>query len=110
MSPPNELPPNELRPGAVAEAGTTFAGSGVKVKLTSTAPARRFCLDDVHRRRHAARQLDAILGRTYPSEPCVASTFDLSPDELRRHANDLAATGWRVDEIIAVLDVAPATR
>jgi hypothetical protein len=33
------------------------------------------------------------------------STFSLTPGELRRHASHLAASGWQLDEITAVLDI-----
>ncbi|GAA2348802.1 hypothetical protein GCM10009854_27830 [Saccharopolyspora halophila] len=35
------------------------------------------------------------------------STFGLTDDELRRHANDLAAQGWSVDEITERLAIKP---
>jgi hypothetical protein len=66
----------------------------------------------VRRRRAASRRLPALCcGHRDPADcpvrPPGPSTFSLSPDELRRHANNLAASGWQLDEITAVLDVEP---
>jgi hypothetical protein len=102
-------PPTEHRPSVEAEAGATFAGSGVVG--SSKAPGadnhghRKFCSADVYRRRRVARDLDAIIADLYPPAPRVPSTFGLDDDELRDHANDLHRAGWPVDEITSVLDL-----
>jgi hypothetical protein len=69
-----------------------------------------------HRRATAWRCPPLADGRRDPIDPqrvnaltSSPSTFSLSPDELRRHANDLVQTyGWSVQEVLAVLDIEPA--
>jgi hypothetical protein len=69
---------------------------------------RRFCATEVVRRRKVSHQLDLVLAELYPQAPAVPSTFSLTDHELRRHANDLHAAGWPVEEIVSVLDIDPA--
>lgn len=63
------------------------------------------------RRRRAAtwQQPRLDCGRRDPLDPIPTEpgpgTYGLTPAELRRHAADLRASGWSVDEILAVLDL-----
>ena len=54
---------------------------------------------------------DSGLRARDPWLPCQRhgspSTFSLAPHEIRAEANRLAALGWDLDEVIAVLAVAP---
>jgi hypothetical protein len=77
-------------------------------RQSSEPTRRRFCATEVIRRRKVSHQLDLLLAELYPPAPAVPSTFSLTDHELRRHANDLHALGWPVDEIRLVLDVEPA--
>ena|SRR5690348_13654099 len=72
----------------------------------SGAPDRpRFCVVEVLRRRRFARELDSLLAELYPNAPVEPSTFSLTDGELRRHGNDLHASGWSIEEILSLLDI-----
>jgi hypothetical protein len=56
-------------------------------------------------RRRVSRQLDAVRRDLYPPVERRPSTFGLTEAELRRHANDLRADGWPIEEIVSVLAI-----
>ncbi|MFI1449069.1 hypothetical protein [Streptomyces virginiae] len=66
----------------------------------------------LRRRREAAYRCPPLdCGHRDPLD-CAAtatgpSTYGLSDDELRAHANQLIRWGWSVDEVLARLDVQP---
>jgi hypothetical protein len=39
--------------------------------------------------------------------PVGPSTFSLAPEQLRKHANDLAVAGWSIEEIVSMLAIDP---
>jgi hypothetical protein len=93
------------RPGDRTEAAQSDSGGkSLDVKVTP-----RFCVHDVLAHRRISRQLDAVLRHLYPPVERRPSTFGLTDAELRRHANDLHADGWPVEEIQLVLDIEPAS-
>ena len=102
---------DERRPRPEAPPTTTTTNEtnyARRVRQASEPGRRRFCAADVVRRRKVSHQLDLLLAELYPQEPAVPSTFSLTDHELRRHANDLHAAGWPVEEIVSVLDIDPA--
>lgn len=77
-------------------------------------PRRPWPVSEFQRRRRprleyiAACRRDVDTGtRTTPSP---GSTYDLSQDELRNHANELHRLGWSVDEIQCILAVQRAAK
>ena len=80
-----------------------------RIRQASEPGRRRFCAAEVVRRRKVSHQFDLLLAELYPPAPAVPSTFSLTDHELRRHANELHAAGWPVDEIQLVLDIEPAS-
>ena len=72
------------RPGGQTEAAQSDSGSkSPDAKLTPTGSSRpRFCIHDVLARRRVSRQ-------------------------GVEHANDLAASGWPIEEIVSVLAIDP---
>ncbi|MFE3580567.1 hypothetical protein [Streptomyces vinaceus] len=73
--------------------------------------------DQLRRRREAAYRCPPLpCGHRDPldclSSPNGPSTYGLTEQELRQHANDLIRAGWSLDEILTRLDVQPkaATR
>jgi hypothetical protein len=60
-----------------------------------------------YRRLRCIRELDQLLDEMHPPKPPEPpSTFGLTEDELRRHANRLVRDyGWSTEEVLAVLDV-----
>jgi hypothetical protein len=108
MGPPGDdrRPRQEAPPPTTTTNETKYARTS-RQDSRSTHPG--FCLHDVLARRRASRQLDAVLCDLYPPVERRPSTFGLTESELRRHANDLHADGWHVEEIRLVLDIEPAS-
>jgi hypothetical protein len=72
--------------------------------------ARRWRMAFWHRRK-VARALDVVLlDLDPPRRPIPPSTFGLTDEELRAHANDLHAAGWPIEEIVSVLAINVAER
>lgn len=69
----------------------------------------------LRRRAAAARRLPAVDGRhgdglaardpalTWPPAPRIPSTYGMTPDEIRREAERLLASGWASWEIVCTL-------
>lgn len=103
MSPGDE----RSRPAGYGPATTSLTDDAGSIR--STRGARRYCpfVERVSRRRRISRDLDQLMRELYPAEPAEPSTFSLTDDELRRHANELHDAGWSVEEITTRLDVSP---
>ena len=107
MNPPTE----ERRPDQDAALDMTQAAADLKP--ATTLRHRTDIAVQLHRRRAASyRCMPLACGHRDPLAALVAppgpSTFGLEPGELRRHANDLWASGWSVPEVCQVLDILPA--
>ncbi len=74
--------------------------------------ARRRIPDALHRRRSAAHRLEPLAhnGVVDPWAPGASrkpSTYGLTLEELRSHANALVADGWALSDVRKVLAVEP---
>jgi hypothetical protein len=107
--PRSGAPPGK-RIGPAQDRPDRLEATGGGKSLTDTVTPAADFVGQLRCRRDAARRLPALCcGHRDPSDcqvrPAGPSTFALTADELRRHANSLAAAGWQLDEITAVLAV-----
>jgi hypothetical protein len=75
-------------------------------------PADHDLLAQLRRRRAGSRRLPALCCGHRDTFDCLVrpvgpSTFSLAPEQLRKHANDLAVAGWSIEEIVSVLAIDP---
>lgn len=108
-------------PATKSSTNVTHRGDGLWPRHRPHPPnlsVERLCARGRSPRREAARRSEPLAcGRRDPQDdrlmpPSVGgpSTFGLTADELRRHANDLHRRGWSVADITQVLDVELVSR
>lgn len=93
-------------PGSEGSGGSKF------LDVTVAPLADHDLLAQLRRRRAGSRRLPALCCGHRDTFDCLVrpvgpSTFSLAPEQLSKHANDLAASGWPIEEIVSVLAIDP---